>query len=115
MKIDLAVCKYYFLTCDNEKRREHFWKEFAGLDITEVHPIVGIGRIPSGITGFSRMIDRAVCDQLVGEPFRPFILMEDDVKKYREFPESIVVPDDADFFTSLENVAEMIEYLQVSP
>ena len=97
MKIDLSACKYYFLTCENEKRRTHFWNEFAGLDITEVHPIVGIGRIPSGITGFSRMLDKAVCDQPVGQPFRPFVLMEDDVKKYREFPDSVVVPDDADF------------------
>ena len=30
-------------------------------------------------------------------PFQPFIILEDDAKKYRKFPESIDIPDDADF------------------
>jgi hypothetical protein len=96
MKIDFKTSKYYFLTCENEKRRQHFLKEFADLDITEVNPIIGIGRIPSGMSGFSRMIDLAVSKQKNGEPFQPFGLFEDDVKKYREFPDSIEIPDDAD-------------------
>jgi hypothetical protein len=30
--------------------------------------------------------------------FEPFIILEDDVKKYREFPEYIEIPDDTDIF-----------------
>jgi len=97
MRIDLGSCKYYFLTCDNDIRREHFLKEFAELDVTEVNPVVGIGRNPSGITGFSRMLDLAVFHMDRQQPFRPFILFEDDVKKYRDFPSYIDIPDDADF------------------
>jgi len=97
MRIDLGSCKYYFLTCENEVRREHFLKEFSGLDITEVNPVVNIGRNPSGITGFSRMLDLAVFQMDRQQPFRPFILFEDDVKKYRDFPSHIDIPEDADF------------------
>lgn len=49
----------------------------------------------SGPIGFSRMLDRAVCD-CRGEGFRPFCIFEDDVKKYREFPDFVDIPDDAD-------------------
>jgi hypothetical protein len=103
MKIDLKSIKYYFLTCNNEVRREHFTKEFGDLDITEVNPIADIGRIPSGVTGFSRVLDIAVRDQ--GNIFKPFGIFEDDVKKYREFPvDGIEIPDDADFlFTGLSS------------
>jgi len=97
MKIDFKTSKYYFLTCENEKRRQHFLKEFGDLDITEVNPVIGIGRNPSGITGFSRMLDLGIHNQKKGEPFQPFIIFEDDLKKYREFPDSIEIPDDADF------------------
>lgn len=96
MKIDFLSCKYYFLTCDNPVRREHFLKEFSGLDITEVHPVTGIDRLLSGVTGFSRMLDLAVSQMDRQQPFRPFVLFEDDIKKYRDFPDSMEIPDDAD-------------------
>ena len=97
MKIDFAKCKYYFLTCENEQRRQHFLTEFGDLDITEVNPIVGIEKHKSGVSGFSRILDLAVRNQKVGEPFQPFGIFEDDVKKYRQFPlEGIEIPDDAD-------------------
>lgn len=97
MKVELSSCKYYFLTCENEVRREHFLREFKGLDVKEVNPVIGIGRNPSGVTGFSRMLDLAIFDQDRNAPFKPFVLFEDDVKKYREFPEFVDIPDDADF------------------
>jgi hypothetical protein len=103
MKILLKSLRYYFLTCDNPVRREHFMKEFGDLSITEVNPVIGIGRNPSGVSGFSRILDLAVCDQRnSSDGFQPFGIFEDDVKKYREFPESVEIPDDADwFFTGL--------------
>lgn len=102
MKINIKSCKYYFLTCNNDIRREHFMKEFGDLDITEVNPVMDIGRNQSGVTGFSRVLDVAVRDQR--REFKPFCIFEDDVKKYRDFPEEIEIPDDADFlFTGLSS------------
>ena len=102
MKIDFKSCKYYFLTCNNEVRREHFMKEFGDLDITEVNPVVDIGRNPSGVSGFSRILDIAARDH--GRDFKPFCIFEDDVKKYRDFPDDLEIPYDADFlFTGLSS------------
>jgi len=96
MKINLHTCKYYFLTCNNQRRLDHFMKEFIDLDITEVNPIIGIERNKSGVSGFSRILDIA-SKQMQHTGFKPFGIFEDDVKKYREFPEEIEIPDNADF------------------
>ena len=50
----------------------------------------------SGATGFARMIDIGLRNQDNTKPFQPFIIMEDDATKYREFPESLDIPNDAD-------------------
>ena len=42
------------------------------------------------------MIDLALRTQDRTKPFSPFILYEDDCSKYREYPEYIEIPDDAD-------------------
>jgi len=97
MRIDLKKTKYYFLTCNNETRRQHFLQEFADLDVTEVNPIIGIEKTRSGVTGFSRILDLAIQNQDPRKPFQPFGLFEDDVTKYREFPESVEIPDNADW------------------
>ena len=97
MKINPQNIKYYFLTCDtNGVRKHHIMNAFQGHNITEVHPILGIEKNKSVATGFSRMIDLGLRDQDRTKIFQPFVLFEDDVSKYREFPESIEVPDDAD-------------------
>ena len=97
MHIDLKKTKYYFLTCNNETRRAHFLQTFSDLDITEVHPIIGIEKTRSGVTGFSRILDLAIQNQDPTKPFQPFGIFEDDVTKYREFPESVDIPDEADW------------------
>ena len=99
MKLDLITSKYYFLTCNNEKRRSHILCEFANYDFTEVNPITieaGISELQSASSGFSRMLDLAVSQQDAKLPFQPFVLLEDDVKKYREIPDEIEIPDDTD-------------------
>lgn len=99
MKIDLKTSKYYFLTCNNAKRRAHMFCEFANYNLTEVNPVsieIGISKVQSGSSGFSRMLDLAVSQQDIKLPFRPFILLEDDVKKYRELPDEIEIPDNSD-------------------
>ena len=41
-------------------------------------------------------MDQACIDQQKNEPFQPFIIFEDDVKKNRSFPSEIEIPDDTD-------------------
>lgn len=96
MKVNLKYAKYYFLTCNNETRRTHMFSEFKELDITEVNPITGISKNMSGATGFSKIFDLACMRQDRTKPFQPFIFFEDDIKKFREFPELVEIPDNTD-------------------
>ena len=97
MKINLSTTKYYFLTCDtNGTRKQHVADIFKNYYITEVNPILGIDRFKSGASGFLNMIDLALRNQDRTLPFQPFIMFEDDVSKYREFPDNIDIPNDAD-------------------
>ena len=96
MKVNLKDAKYYFLTCNNEIRRTHMLNEFKELDITEVNPVTGISKNMSGETGFSKIFDLACMRQDRTKPFQPFIFFEDDIKKFREFPDVVEIPDDTD-------------------
>lgn len=96
MKVNLKDAKYYFLTCNNETRRTHMLNEFKELDITEVNPITGISKNMSGATGFSKIFDIACMRQDRKKPFQPFIFFEDDIKKFREFPDVVEIPDNTD-------------------
>lgn len=96
-KIYLHDIKHYFLTVDtNGIRKHHMMNEFKDFDINEVNPIIGIERSKSVATGFSKMIDLGLRNQNKILPFQPFIIYEDDCSKYREFPNYIDIPDDAD-------------------
>lgn len=86
--------KYYFLTCNNEIRKNHMINEFKNFDLTEVNPVIGIGKNKSAITGNSRIIDLA-CKNF-GNNFEPFVMLEDDVCLQNWIPEYIELPNDAD-------------------
>lgn len=96
MHIFLDNMKYYFLTCNNEIRKQHMLNEFKDYDITEVNPVIDPSKNKSGATGFSRILDLATLNQDRSKPFQPFVIFEDDVKKYREFPKIMEIPDDTD-------------------
>ena len=98
MKLELEDLKYYFLTCNNEQRKKHMLKEFQDYDISAVEPVTGINKFRSGATGQSRIFDLAIKNQDRQKPFQPFVVLEDDVKKYRKFPKYIDLPDDVDIF-----------------
>ena len=70
--------------------------EFANYNLTEVNPIADIGKCKSGASGFSKILDLACQKQHRNIPFQPFVIFEDDVKKHREFPLNIDIPDDTD-------------------
>ena len=96
VKINLENINYYFLTCNNPTRKEHILKEFKNYKLTEVNPIMNIGKYKSTTTGFSRILDLVCQNQDKNKPFNPFVIFEDDVKKYREFPSEIEIPNDTD-------------------
>lgn len=45
---------------------------------------------------FLKILDIAIKEQDKNKPFQPFVILEDDVKKYREFPENLEIPHDSD-------------------
>lgn len=96
MKLFLKDINYYFLTCNNPIRNNHILQEFSDYNLIEINPITGIDKSQSGASGFIRILEKAVNLQDKQKPFQPFVVFEDDVKKYREFPITIDIPDDAD-------------------
>ena len=95
MKIDLDNIKCYFLTC-NELKKQNIKNEFSKYNLVEVNPIMGISKFRSGVTGFLRIINKSIQKQKEKNTFEPFIILEDDVKKYRDFPNELEIPDDSD-------------------
>ena len=96
MKIDLHNIYYYFLTCNNKIRKDHITNEFKNYKLVEVNPIMNIKKFKSGATGFCKIMDQACINQDKNKPFQPFAIFEDDVKKNRDFPSDIEIPDDTD-------------------
>ena len=96
MIINYEKMKYYFLTYKNETRKQHMLEEFKQYDITAVDSFSDTSKHKSGAIGFSKLLDLACLRQEKDKPFQPFCMMEDDVKKYREFPNTLEIPNDAD-------------------
>lgn len=95
-RIYFADTKFYYLTMNNKERKAHILDEFKEYSPIEVNPVSGISRNMSGATGFARMIDKGLRDQDPTKPFQPFVMLEDDATKYRDFPKHIDIPLDAD-------------------
>ena len=106
MIIELKNLDYYYLTIpENIKRIEHIKSEFKHSNLIQINPVPyrnirgnysdKIKKLKSGITGFLRIIDivSQTCDN---GNFKPFVILEDDVKKYRDFPDKIELPDNSD-------------------
>lgn len=99
MILKLYDLKYYYLTLPNNKERiENIEKNFKDLDLTQVLSITGanISKFQSGALGFCKMADQALAERDNSNNFMPFGLFEDDANKYREFPETLEIPDNSD-------------------
>ena len=99
MNINFNNIKYYFLTYKNDIRKNHIINEMNKYNLNEVNPIPCsdyISKYQSGATGFCKMLNMAILDQDKNKPFQPFVLLEDDVKKYRNLPNEIEIPNDTD-------------------
>ena len=94
--IELESIPYYYLCNHNVKRRAHLEQQFKNYRLIEVNPNKDMSnKISSMITGFSRILDLASQNQPRDE-FEPFVILEDDVTKTRDFPNNISVPLNAD-------------------
>jgi len=96
MLIELHKLKYFFLTHNNIKRKNHILNVFKEVDLTEVNPTNYESRNKSGASGFLKMLELGEKNQDPNKVFKPFILLEDDIEKYREFPESLEIPNNTD-------------------
>lgn len=106
MKIILKELKFYYLTVpkNNNERKKHLLEEFKEFNLTEVNPIPASyfnknlkkpeKKHKSGATGWLKILDLA--SQEMGLTFKPFVVIEDDVKKYRELPQFIEIPENCD-------------------
>jgi hypothetical protein len=106
MLINLDKIDYYYLTIpENVERIKHIKSEFSNYNIIEVNPVPyknikgnysdKVRKLKSGITGFLKIID-FVMHKYNNGVFKPFIIIEDDVKKYRDIPNEIEIPSDSD-------------------
>ena len=97
MIIEPSNLNFFFLTCSkNNHRKVHMLVEFKEFNLIEVESINHDNKIKSTVIGFSKILDLACKKQDINKPFTPFVILEDDVKKYRKFPVDIKIPDDTD-------------------
>lgn len=108
MKIEIKQISIFCLTCEYDEtsiKRSAIKSEFSSMNNGSgpefVNPILKENtneRTPknkSGASGFIRMIERGLMKQIPGEPFIPFILVEDDVSVFTD-RDIIDIPDNTD-------------------
>ena len=113
MKIVLADIPIYCLTCeeqsDQNRRRNHMQNQISP---EFVMPILGIPKNKSGASGFFRMIERGLKAQVRGEPFKPFLMVEDDVSFVMSRNQlEVDIPDDADVLYAGISKCSMNSYM----
>lgn len=73
------------------------YNEFSGFNITHIDcPQGDYNREQSAPLGFSRVLDAGAQIQDNSQHFKPFVLLEDDIKINREIPDIMNVPDCTD-------------------
>lgn len=92
MKINLKQINYYCLTSGNKERINQMEREFGLFNLHYVTSPHMEKKHQSGTVGISRILETSICDN----NFKKFVILEDDCLKYREFPDTIDIPDDTD-------------------
>ena len=117
MRISLSDIPIICLTCEDEQqpnKRQHIQDQ---CNPTFVMPILGIQKNKSGASGFFRMIEQGLRMQSPNTPFRPFLLLEDDVtftkssEKPKERLETVDIPDNTDILYVGLSVCSMNAYM----
>lgn len=99
--IILKNLNYYYLHVPIEKysvRKRSMTKVMNGYKLFEINPVINISRNRSCVSGFLRMIDKAIQDQDREKPFEPFVMLEDDIGVFSTIPNELKIPKDADLF-----------------
>lgn len=98
MIINTKNIKYYFLTTQSDSVRANYTRQLLkDYDLEEVNPYeLGVSVAKSGSIGHARMIEKGVRNQSRERRFEPFVILEDDIEFYRDMPQEIDIPDDAD-------------------
>ena len=112
MRISLSDIPIICLTCeeDGDKRR-HIQ---AQCNPTFIMPILGIQKNKSGASGFFRMIEHGLRMQSHDTPFRPFLLLEDDItftQSSDKREETVDIPDNTDILYVGLSVCSMNAYM----
>jgi len=107
MKVEIKKVPIFCLTCEYEEtsvKRSAVKTEFKmmnnGLGPEFINPILNQNgektpKNKSGASGFIRMIEQGLMKQIPGEPFIPFIMIEDDVSILVD-RDIINIPDNTD-------------------
>ena len=100
MIINLKKIHYYYLSNNNDQRKNHIIEELKDYNLTQVNydPNYINSRYQSGASGFNNMLELGKNLQDESKNFEPFVILEDDIKKNKEFPEFIDIPDNTDIF-----------------
>jgi len=96
MWIHLKELEYYYLTNNNPERKEHIIEEFKEYELIEVNPEPNLSRNKSGASGFLKMLELGIEKQENNGIFKPFVIFEDDAKKYDVWPINLEIPDNTD-------------------
>lgn len=118
MKINLNEIKYYYLTTgDNISRINHMNEIFKNLELIQVNPYKdkSFDKQRSGTTGAGRMINLGLKNQIPGKPFKPFIILEDDISFFENIPDQLNIPENADFIYVGVSCAGMSNNFRWSP
>lgn len=106
MKVNTKDLRYYYLTIrDNQEKINNIESIFKHKKLKQIQPyelncerkdLCGNNKGPSGSIGHGRMVQAGLLDQDRSKPFQPFVILEDDISLFYEFPEAIEYPSDAD-------------------
>lgn len=98
--VNLRDLNWFFLTSKSRNiRKTHIYDTFSEFVLFEVHynsPFNKLSKFQTGAIGFLRMIETALALQDRTKPFKPFVLLEDDVSKSEHFRYDISYPSDCD-------------------
>jgi hypothetical protein len=108
MKIEIKQIPMFCLTCEYDEtsiKRSAIKSEFSSMNNQSgpefVHPILKENtyektpKNKSGASGFIRMIERGLMKQIPGQPFIPFLMIEDDVSVLVD-RDTLDIPDNTD-------------------
>jgi hypothetical protein len=114
MIITLKDINFYFLTFNNPGRKKHMEEIFKDYKLFEINPNIHENRSSSCASGFLKILEKAIEDQDRNSVFKPFVMLEDDCSWYREFPNTLNIPENSDIlYIGISNCGSNENYAYV--